>query len=381
MTSRGEAASAPAGLAALSRTVTLDAAPGAAEDARRALQRWVNLSELERGAFSAIGDEIQSVSRLIETSVTALSDEFNSLAALSRAQSESAGAVADSASSVEIRGERMPLERLTGAVGAVLGDVVSTILTLSKHAMTMVYALEGASEEVAKSDGLLRRIEAINAQTRYLALNALIEATRAGEHGRGFGVVANEVRGLAGATDELATSLREQLAAIARGVGRGRSMLQEIATLDLTPHLEAKERLADMMRALNAQNRELGESLAETAARARLIEGTVTRIVMGMQFQDRTSQCLAHVTATLEALGGIGGELRDATARGGLAGGPEREPDWIARVLARHTLSEFRARFARQVAADAACGRHGADGVAEATSSRTAEAAGSVELF
>lgn len=338
------------------------------------LRQWVNLSELERGVFAALCGEVASVSTLIETRVSALSDEFRALADLATAQTDGVANVVTSASSVSIDGERMPLEQVTATVGSVLVDVVNTILTLSKHAMAMVYALQSASDEVARSDEVIRRIEAINRQTRYLALNALIEATRAGEHGRGFAVVAHEVRGLAGATDELAVALRRQIGGIARSVENGHAMLHEIATLDLSPHLDAKERLAKMMMALTEQNRELGVALAATAERARTIGQGVSRIIMGVQFQDRAAQCLAHVNQTLESLAAIGTDLRARTERDGQVGATAPPQAWLDRVLAGHTLAEVRDRFARL--ADG-----GDAGAIAAPATPPADAGGSIELF
>ncbi len=89
-------------------------------------------------------------------------------------------------------------------------DMVKQLNTGVLAAAEKIKSLEGKAVEI---QGITEVIDAISGQTNLLALNAAIEAARAGEQGRGFAVVADEVRTLASrtadATDQIATMLKQ----------------------------------------------------------------------------------------------------------------------------------------------------------------------------
>jgi len=318
------------------------------------LRRWLDLSELERRAFSTLVTEIGTTSSMVETATVDLSDRFRALAEASQDQLNRMTSIIDVANAVKVDGEEIPLSDVTKFVETVLVNVIETILALSKHAMNMVYALDDVAREVDKAEQSIVGIEKINRQTNLLALNATIEAHRAGEAGKTFVVVANEVRDLSRSTNQLAETIRAQIGAVADGVRQGHAILKQIATIDMSTHILAKDRLDKLMGGLNDQHQHFSEVLREAARASNNISDTVSQLVTGIQFQDRAKQHMEHVIDTLQVLERAVQELQqqvrttvpDLSWSGGI------NEDWLREIVDGYRLADLRKRFVARVLLD-----------------------------
>ena len=122
-------------------------------------------------------------------------------------------------------GEARQLASETGShVGRIAhtGQMLVEIGDGYRSASTAVDALQGAGERIG---GFVTTIREIAEQTNLLALNAAIEAARAGEHGRGFAVVADEVRKLAGQSGTSASQVDGTVAQTREAIERVREQL------------------------------------------------------------------------------------------------------------------------------------------------------------
>lgn len=335
-------------------------------------QRWMALSELELRSFAALVKEVESVSSVVEASTVELSEQFRSLAGAAQHQVQSIDAIIAVANSISVDGEQIPLSNITAFVEKVLSEVIQTILDLSKHAMSMVYALDDVAKEVDEAEKSIGAIEGINRMTNLLALNATIEAQRAGDAGRTFAVVANEVRELSKSTNSLAVRMRGQIGSVATGVRKSHGILRNIASIDLSGHIHAKDRLDQLMTGLTDQSREFNQLVAEVASEAETLNGAIGRIVTGIQFQDRTKQHLDHVVSTLNVLSDALGDMKSQTRKlvPGMSGDDAFDVAAFDKILGVQTLGEVRARFLEQVL----------QGENKETSKKD-DTGGSVELF
>ncbi len=311
------------------------------------LSRWMELSELERRAFQAMTRELTATSSVIEHSAIDLSQRFQALAENARAQVLRVEAVTAAAGAIHVGGQDIALNDATRIIETVLVKVINTVLAVSKNAMRMVYSLDDVAMEVGGAGKCVSELQTINRQTRFLALNAAIEAQRAGTNGAAFEVIAREIRELSNQTEKTVGTVSNRIGSIASSLNRSQGVLREIATVDMSEHIMAKDRLDALLTGIKAQHDDFTAIMTETADASARLSATIAPLVMGLQFQDRTAQYLAHVIEALGTLGEAGDALRQAThdaLPGSFADG-EVDRVWLERLVDKQTLGSVRKRF------------------------------------
>jgi methyl-accepting chemotaxis protein len=193
-------------------------------------------------------------------------------------------------------------EQYAGKTSDTLRQFVESVIENSRVAMSLVEMTERIAAQMREVRGRLSEIEGIAKQTNLLALNAAIEAARAGEAGRGFAVVADEVRDLSGRTNHFSQQIREALTAMQAQIEASEKAIHQMAAQDMTFAITSKGDVEVAMSGIEAMNQRTGDSVAELNQIAEQVESSVNQAIVSLQFQDMVTQLLSHVMRRLDVM-------------------------------------------------------------------------------
>jgi methyl-accepting chemotaxis protein len=279
-----------------------------------------------RSMISRIVDDAENLGRASQE----LMESSEAVSAYAGKQSESASSISVSVMEMTISmnlveenaREAFTLSQQAGSLAdsgtTVIQDAVAEIRRLSDAVNSSSKAIQDLGQQSEQITFIVNTIKEIADQTNLLALNAAIEAARAGEQGRGFAVVADEVRKLAERTSQSTANIAKTVSSIQSGT------LNAVASMESGVVQAAKgvnlaeqggdsiDRIRDSSKRVLAVVNDITGAIREQSSAAQQISGSVDEIV---QMSEHTSVALGQTVDAARRLRDLSTGLQESVRR------------------------------------------------------------------
>jgi methyl-accepting chemotaxis protein len=260
--------------------------------------------------IAAAAAQLHTTAEQIASGAEQVSDQASNVAAAGEEMSASSGDIAQNCS-LAAQGSTHASE--AARAGAEIVDetiaVMNSIAIRVRDTAKTVESLGSRSEQIGEIVGT---IQDIADQTNLLALNAAIEAARAGEQGRGFAVVADEVRKLAERTRKATTEISEMIKSI-QSETQGAVVAMETGVGEVTHGSEkasesgkALENILSQINDVSTQINQVAAAAEEQTAATEEISNNMYKIT---EVVSRTSQGAKETTQAADKLSALAGDL------------------------------------------------------------------------
>jgi len=194
------------------------------------------------------------------------------------------------------------LDKFVSETEKLLGYFVEQVLNTSKDSMYLMHRLDDMTVKVSSIFALLDDVKDIASQTNLLALNAAIEAARAGEAGRGFAVVADEVRKLSRKSDDFSDEISRLTTEVKHTLSDATEVVNKVVSADMNVALSSKQQVSEMSNSMADLEQHTNHIIAQTQEASQQISVMVNQAVTSLQFEDMSTQLLAHITRRINAV-------------------------------------------------------------------------------
>ncbi|WP_374489423.1 methyl-accepting chemotaxis protein [Zoogloea sp.] len=228
---------------------------------------------------------------------------------------------------------------LLGATETELAQIMASLRDTLAHKEVLLQQVETLNTLTGSLQDMAHEVGEVAKQTNLLALNAAIEAARAGEAGRGFAVVADEVRKLSSSSGNTGEKIGTTVVEVTRAISSALELSRRYAREDEALMEASGQRIGQVVERLRVAAGGLVESSHGLTEQGQRVAEEVAEALVALQFQDRVSQVLVSVEKDMQRLEN---RVRDAQAQ--VSAGSQPEPinveAWMAEMRRSFTTPE-----------------------------------------
>ncbi len=263
--------------------------------------------------FNVYSNNLKGIQKKMNTLESAISDSSQTLSncflhlSASAKQTndiirETVGLVTNARKEFDPTNKQITVDQFAAGVDEILGRYVNLLVEISSKSVFAVHHINDMEKGLDQMFKLLANVRKISKQTNLLALNAAIEAARAGEAGRGFAVVADEVRKLSVDTNEFNDQIQAQAEHTRQSIHKVFDVVGEIASMDMNGAIMAKAQIDDMFKEVEKMNRSVTNSMTNMNTINADVNRNVSLAVKALQYEDFSTQIIKQINQEIERL-------------------------------------------------------------------------------
>lgn len=276
-------------------------------DERAAIQRKADMHKVADAFQVAVGSIINTVSST-STQLEAAAGTLTKTADTTQHLSTAVASASEEASA-NVQSVASATEEMASSVNEI-GRQVLESSRIAADAVKQAHTTDARINELSQAAGrigdVVKLITAIAEQTNLLALNATIEAARAGEAGRGFAVVASEVKALAAQTAKATDEIGTQIAGMQTATQESVSAIKEIGGT-ITRIAEIANTIASAVEEQGAATAEISRNVQQAAQGTAMVASNITDVNRGA---GETGAASAQVLTSAQQLSGESSHLK-----------------------------------------------------------------------
>jgi methyl-accepting chemotaxis protein len=269
---------------------------GLVSDIKEATDRLTTASGELTGIAEQGSDTITRQRQETDQVATAVNEMAATVQEVARSAAEAASATGE-ANHKTAEGQAV-VQETKASVDGLAGEI--------RRSGEVISRLKDKSENIGS---VLEVIRGIAEQTNLLALNAAIEAARAGEQGRGFAVVADEVRTLASRTQRSTQEIQEMIESLQEEAGEAVQVMEKsqsgsAAMVEQATRMEqGLGAIAELVGRINAMNTQIATAAEEQSTVAEMINSSVVSIAQDSEGTEQMTRQTAQAAGELNQLG------------------------------------------------------------------------------